>query len=163
MSNRNETPFNLSADVGAFDPAILGGTVGDLTEQLASALGANRSALEGRIKNDRLNGLRAQVPFTTIVPLPDTVVTGVLAANTPQDFRIPSACQMVRFKGNGDYYVSANGNAQVPLATDTANQNFNSAMYKPEEFFYFVGEAQSVSIVAPNANTIVTMQCFIQM
>lgn len=113
-----------------------------------------------RMVNTKLMALRAQMPFVPILPFPDSVLTFIMVANVAQDINLPDGTKMAAFSGNGEYYISKKGNAQIP--DGTANTNQSGSMMNPEQSFYYVEEIRQLSVVAPFACK-VTVQCFQQL
>lgn len=113
-----------------------------------------------RMYNTKLMALRAQLPFMQIMPLPNTVLNILLAANVAQDVQIPDQTKLVKFKGDGNYYVSRNGAAQIPDGTD--NTTRSGSIMVPEDVFYYVEELKNISIISL-AGCKLTIQCFIQL
>jgi len=112
----------------------------------------NIAPMQPNNPSDDMLSIREQFPFLPILPFPRIVRTYFLAtANTAQDIDL-SQFVIVAFRGNGDYYLCMDGAAVVPTAGIPAT----SSIYKPEGNFFYAGNMQSCSIVAPNANCIVT-------
>jgi hypothetical protein len=119
--------------------------------------------------NPKLAALRMRNPHFPISEFPSTCVGATLTANTAQDFPIPPGTKFVKFKGSGDYFVSRNGNAQIPPNTATqpidilamSGAGSNSGLYKPEETYFWVEEISSLSVIAPGT-PYVTMWCWTQ-
>lgn len=114
--------------------------------------------LAHRMSNPKLMALRAQNPFIHVMPFPNEVVALALQANVPTDINLPEGTKMVRFSGNGDYYVSRKGNAELP----TAQNPGGGSVYKPEGAYYYTEEIKQFSVIAQNACNL-TVQCFIQL
>lgn len=132
----------------------------DNTELLAVAGDNVLANLSNRMTNTDLMALRAQMPFIHIMPFPNTVMNILLAANVAQDIQIPDQTKLVRFKGDGNYYVSRNGAAQIPDGTD--NTKTSGSVMTPEDTYYYVEEIRQLSMISL-AGCKVTMQCFIQL
>lgn len=97
--------------------------------------------------------LRADMPFLPIIKTPRSIVTAFMAlANTPTEIRIPDGAVMLRFSGDGDYYVSFEHQAVVPSATMDPNL---MVVYKPEFAFFYVGAKKTVSVVSAQVNRMV--------
>ena len=101
--------------------------------------------------------LRNNNPFLQIIRPPNIVKGILLAATTPVDVPIPDAVQLVRFKGNNDYYVSFKGKATIPLAAGLTPNDITDSMFRPEEGIYFIGNIAMLSLIASNAATAVTI------
>lgn len=113
-----------------------------------------------RMYNTKLMALRAQLPFMQIMPLPNTVLNILLAANVAQDIQIPDQTKLLKFRGDGNYYVSRNGAAQIPDGTD--NTKLSGSIMVPEDVFYYVEGLINISIISL-AGCKLTIQCFIQL
>lgn len=118
-------------------------------------------SLAHRMSNPKLMALRCQNPFIDIMPFPNKVVSVLLAAGVPQDITIPSQAKLVRFSGNGEYYVSRNGNAQIP--DGTPNTSDSGSIMNPENNYWYVEEIQSLSVVSAIASVRLTVEFFSQM
>jgi hypothetical protein len=126
-----------------------------------AVLDAQDNALQSlgqRMMNPKLMALRAQNPFIQIMPFPNTTLGFLLVSNTPQDINVPSEAKVVKFTGNGEYYVSRKGNAQVPDGVD----KLTGSIMNPEGVYYYVEEVQQLSIVSPGAVR-VTVEFFSQL
>lgn len=89
---------------------------------------------------------------------PEYTNARVLAANTAESVTIPDGCNLVNFSGNADFYVRYNGTATVPSGdvTDGTAAELNPALRR-----IATGDGSaSFSIIAPVANTTVTMSFF---
>jgi hypothetical protein len=102
--------------------------------------------------------LRYEFPFLPIMPFPASLSTVVLAANTAQDLPIIDGATVAMFFGSGDFYLSKLGNAEVPSSVNVANAQ---SIYKPTGFLWYVRGLRSVSVIAPNADTVVQALCYI--
>jgi hypothetical protein len=109
--------------------------------------------------NNKLMALRAMNPFLQIAQLPNAARTVVLAANVAKDIPIPAGAKYVKFRGNLDWYLNANGTAAVPTV-DVLDGS--ASIYRPEDVFFYIEEMQCVSVVAP-ATTIVSAYFYYQM
>lgn len=110
--------------------------------------------------NADLASLRLQFPFLQIIPFPPRAVSVKLTvASQAYNIDIPDGTSLIKMKGNGDYYVSQNGNAEVPFETPGGSIQSQS-IYKPEEYLLYVGGIRQLSVISPFANTIVTVLCF---
>lgn len=95
---------------------------------------------------------RSSFPFVPIVPWPAFSKTIALAAGVAVD--VPCGDQMlVKFKGNGDYYISFDNAARVPIVGDLSTQN--QSVYKPEDDWYYIGGKRQFSVIAPGADIVV--------
>jgi len=113
-----------------------------------------------RMFNPRLMALRAQLPGIKIMPMPNEVLAYKLTANTPQDIRLPSGCKLVKFSGNGEYFITRKGSAQVP--TSVHEWDGSGALMNPEDVYYYVEEINSLSAIAPY-DCRLSVECFIQL
>lgn len=116
-----------------------------------------------RMQNPKLMALRAQNPFMVIDQMPDSNIGVVLSAGAPVDIPLAAEIKMIRFSGNCEYYVSRNGNAQIPGTAGLSNPDLSGAcgMMNPEDRYFYVEEVTSISIVSPTAGK-VTIACFTQ-
>lgn len=105
---------------------------------------------------DNLIALRLQFPFMEILPFPARVVSVALNANTPTDVNIPDGTVGIVLRGNGDYFISLNGGAAIPTIGGPDTQS----IYKPEGYVMYVGGRHQLSVVAPNAGTVVSFMCY---
>ena len=122
---------------------------------------ANETAsqsLSQRMYNPKLMALRTQNPFISIMPFPNESVGLALSAGVAQDINLPEGTKMVMFSGNGEYYVSRKGIAQVP----TLNDPFTGSIMNPEFSFMYVEEIRQLSAVAPYDMKL-TVHCYTQM
>lgn len=106
---------------------------------------------QGVINN--LARFRMDFPFVPIIPFPNTVRTVALIQNAAKDVRIPDGVVAVMFKGSGNYYVSNNGNAEVPVAAqdNDSGSNFGCSLFKPENFMFYTGGIRTLSVITPDA------------
>ncbi len=100
---------------------------------------------------------RSSFPFVQIVPWPAFSKVVALAAGVAFDMSCRDK-MLVRFKGNGDYFVSFDNKARVPLVGDDDTQN--QSLYKPEDDWYYIGGKNQLSIIAPGADIVVCAQFF---
>lgn len=110
-----------------------------------------------------LMALRAQFPFLPILPFPPQSWAKYLAANTAVECNIPDGCVLMLLRGNNDFYISIQGNAQVPDATNTSDSlgdSSNKSFYAPQGILLYCGGMQRFSVIAPNAGTIVSAVFF---
>jgi hypothetical protein len=114
-----------------------------------------------RMFNPKLMALRAQMPFINIMPFPNTTISVQLQAGVRQDIQLPDQCKLIRFSDQGVYYVSKNGNAQIPVA-GSGDALLTGTMYKPSDEWWYVEEVAQLSLIAA-ANTEVTIACFTQL
>jgi hypothetical protein len=107
-----------------------------------------------------LAALRLQFPNLEVIPFPSRVKSVLLAtAGLAQDITLPDGTVAIIMRGNNDYYVSNNGNAEIPFAV--VNEGvYSQSVFKPEGYVLYVGNMRALSLIAPNANTIVTIMCY---
>src|SRR5437868_1076512 len=100
--------------------------------------------LAHRTSNPKLMALRAQNPFIHIMPFPNEVVAIVLGAGVPTDINLPEGTKMVLFTGDGNYFISRKGNAELP-----ASQNYGGgSVFKPEGQYYYTEEIKQFSAIS---------------
>ena len=99
-------------------------------------------------RQDRLLQLRAMNPFVPIVMFPLTAKAAVLAANVAQDIPIPSGAKYVILKGTGDYWVSVQGAASVPVASVGLTDDNIAPILRPDDVIFYCEEIKSISVVA---------------
>jgi hypothetical protein len=118
-----------------------------------------------RMSNAPLSALRAQNPFLAILPFANTAIGLILPANTPTDVNLPRGTKFIYISGSDEYYISRNGQAQIPTEVNTNNgtASRNGSYQNPEGFFIYVEEMEQFSIVAVNANTRISIACYLQM
>lgn len=97
--------------------------------------------------------LRAQFPFNKIMPFPSRAISAALIANTPYELIVPDGAVVGQFSGGGIYYVSRNGNAQIPSASNTAgsmsaNDSAVDSLLSPENNLWYLGGIKSFSLIA---------------
>lgn len=107
---------------------------------------ATENDFSQRVFNKKLMALRAQNPFIQIMPLPNHGTTVQLVPGIPQDITIPTGAKLAYFSGDGLYYMSRNGNAQVPSATQDKE---SSSLMNFEQFAIYVEEVRSISVICP--------------
>lgn len=121
-------------------------------------IGAMMDSMLTQTFNRKLAAWRAQNAFVQLTPLPNAVVTLVLAAGVPKEVNLPSGTRVIRMRGNSDYYVTDNGNAVVPTVDSIDGSGM---VYRPDGVLYFCEEAKSFSVCSVGA-CIVSVECFIQ-
>jgi hypothetical protein len=149
----------LSALIGTGGAPLV---LGDVNEESALTAPDRSTNLTPQGPVNNLMSLRAQFPFLPILPLPTAYESVHLAANTAEDIAIPSGASLMLLRGNADYYVATNGNAEVPSATNTAGNagsNRAKSFYAPQGILLYVSGVNSISVISPDADTIVTA-CF---
>jgi hypothetical protein len=105
-----------------------------------------------------LMALRAQFPFLPVMPFPRSLVTAVLAANTPQDLQLADGTTVVRFFSDGDFYLSVGGAAVVPTST---NVQTAFSLYMPTGVLWYARGLRTVSVVSATADRVVQAHCYI--
>lgn len=108
--------------------------------------------------NNMLARLRAEFPYVPFVPLPNQVRTVALIQNVARDIPIPDGAAAIQLHGSGTYYVSNNGNAEIPTA---ANDFTSLSIYKPERFAFYIAGIKSLSVISSDANCVVTLIAFV--
>lgn len=109
-----------------------------------------------RMSNPKLTAIRAQLPFIPIMPFPNTSLSFALTANKSVDINLPSGTKLVMFSGNAEYYISRNGNAEIPTGSGSVGVVMN-----PEFFLWYVEEVNQMSAIAP-FDMRLTVHCFQQ-
>lgn len=104
-----------------------------------------------------LMGLRAQMPFLPIAQWPKSI-RGVFlpTAGVPGVIEIPSGAVLGRFTGTADYFVSMEGQAQIPTATTPSDIG---SIFRPEWAWWYIGGVTQPSIVSSVANAYVQLVC----
>jgi hypothetical protein len=114
-----------------------------------------------RMSNPNLSALRAQNPFLSIVPFPNSIINVMLpAGGSPVDVFLPEGTKYINIRATGEYFVSRNGNAQIPTSTisnDGRGCSFDSSQY------VYVEELHSFSIISSVANNAVCISCYQQL
>jgi hypothetical protein len=114
-----------------------------------------------RMSNPKLSALRAQNPFLPIVPFPNSIINVMLPAGGPAvDIYLPEGTKYINIRSTGEYFVSRNGNAQIPtsnISNDGRGCSFDSSQY------VYVEELRSFSIVSSVANNAVCISCYQQL
>lgn len=108
-------------------------------QQLETELQLTQTNFASRMFNAPLAALRAQNPFVNIIQFPGSL-SAKLLAGVAQDINLPEGTKMVRFKGNGDYFVTRNGIAVIPAAGFSALTDGAGVIYKPESEWIYTGE-----------------------
>jgi hypothetical protein len=134
----------------------------DQTAQIEEAIGRN-------INNENIDMLKLSIqaknPFVDMLPWPSRIVSVQLpVAGTSYDLRAPAGTRYVVFYGDGDYWVTRLGAAQIPNAS-TSNADDAYAMgacYKPEGRAWYVRGDANFSVVSMTANRCVSMMCFME-
>lgn len=116
--------------------------------------------LSRRMFNPKLMAIRAQMPFIPIMPLPNESLSYKMTAGVPQTIRFPSGTKIVMFSGNGEYFITRKGQAQVP--TSVHDIDGSGALMNPEFCFFYVEEINEVSAVAP-FDMRLSVHCFTQL
>jgi hypothetical protein len=114
-----------------------------------------------RMSNPKLSALRAQNPFLPIVPFPNSIINVMLpAGGSPLDIYLPEGTKYINIRATGEYFVSRNGNAQIPtssISNDGRGCSFDSSQY------VYVEELRSFSIISSVANNSVCISCYQQL
>lgn len=101
-----------------------------------------------------LVALRREMPWLPILKRPLVSTLFFAAANVRQDFAIPPGVGLIRFKGNGGYWVGFDAGATVPSAA----QADTFSAYRPEEEWYYARNLKQVSVVADAINVSVSIR-----
>lgn len=111
------------------------------------------------VQNEQTNlaFFRGSFPFVPIVPFPAFSRVVALVAGVSMDVQVGNH-QLVRFKGNGDYYISAQNRARIPVVGDASDQN--QSLYKPEDEWYYIGGVKQISVIAPGADIVVNFMFY---
>jgi hypothetical protein len=114
-----------------------------------------------RMSNPKLSALRAQNPFLPIVPFPNSIINVMLpAGGSPLDIYLPEGTKYINIRATGEYFVSRNGNAQIPtssISNDGRGCSFDSSQY------VYVEELRSFSIISSVASNSVCISCYQQL
>ena len=113
-----------------------------------------------RMFNPHLSAIRAQNPFLSIAPFPNSAVTVLLGANAAQDIHLPEGTKLINITFSGEIYISRQGNAQIPLAAQASD---TGAFQPVNGAWMYVEEIRQFSIVAVSADTRVSVACYQQM
>lgn len=132
-------------------------------EIISNEIGRATENLSQRMMNPELMALRAQLPFVSIMPLPNMVLSAKLLAGVAVDIDIPQGTKIIAVRGNGDYFVNRRGMAVIPTNTGNLNDQSNSGnIFKPDGQFYYVEEIRQLSAVSV-ADSFLTVACFAQL
>lgn len=105
---------------------------------------------------NQLMHLRAMFPYLPIMPFPPQSVSIALTQNVAYDVNVPDGSCVMLLDGNNDFYASLHGRAETPGV-----DGLSKSLYKPVRYPFYVGNVRQFSIIAPNANTIVTAMFYI--
>lgn len=125
-----------------------------ITAELNSDFMASARNLSQRVSNPKLSALRAQNPFLTIVPFPNSSVNVTLTASAAQNIDIPDQAKYFSIHsglaagGSAMVFCSRNGQAQVPGANADAT---NGAVSFAPGVFVYCEEIKQFSIVSAAA------------
>ena len=157
-SDINNSPILSNLNAGASMQPI-----GEVEETAAIAAPDNSMLITPQGPKNDLMSLRAQYPFLPIMPMPAKVVPLVLTtANLAYNMRIPSGAVLMYMRGNSDYFVSLQGNAEIPSTANTAGVGNTGvgidcqSFYAPQGWLFYVNQLKELSFNSPNAGTIVT-------
>lgn len=93
--------------------------------------------------------IRKQFPYLPIIGFPPSVRSVNLAAGVAKEVTIPDKMAIVRFRGDGNYWVCMEGNAEVPQAGSTnVIDEQSKSIFKPEDYFYFIAGKVSLSMIS---------------
>lgn len=134
----------------------------DQTAQIEEAIGRN-------INNENIDMLKLSIqaknPFVPMLPWPSRCVSVLLVnANQAYEFKAPPGTRYVMFFGDGDYWVTRLGSAQIPSggAFNADDAYSIGACYRPEGMAWYTRGAASYSIISRTANRNVSMMCFME-
>lgn len=114
-------------------------------EEIATDMKMTSGDFASRMFNYKLAALRAQNPFVTITQWP-SVMAFALTAGVAVDIDLPDGVKMILFSGNGEYFVTRNGRAQLPTGSHTQG---DGALMNPEWGWIHAEEIRSISVIAP--------------
>lgn len=130
-------------------------------EELLSISGdLTQNDISRRMFNPKLMALRAQLPFVPIMPFPNESLAYALTAGVPVDIQLPSGTKAIMFSGNGEYFITRKGRAQIP--TGIHDIDGSGALMNPEFFLWYVEEVSQMSAVAPYDMRL-SVHCFTQL
>lgn len=118
--------------------------------------------------NNDLMHFRSRFPFVPVLPLLGQYASVFLPnPNVADEMELPNGTTAIIFSAKDDFFISIQGNAEVPSALNTPARLSGGlitarSFYKPPSgILWYVGNIRSLSCVAPNANTFVTALCYI--
>lgn len=124
---------------------------------------AEQRNLSQRMSNAKLSALRAQNPFLAIVPFPNSTENVLLPAGVAHDINLPEGTKFISIRATSEYFVSRNGNAQIPVAAVAGmNQETGSCSFDPSQYIY-VEEVRQISIISRAADNAVCVSCYQQL
>lgn len=119
-------------------------------ETLAANVVGTLDDFSNRMFNPKLAALRAQNPFLPILGFPNAGYSVQLQPGVAVDVNLPSDVKMIFISGDQVYYVSRNGQAQVPKAPTQGQGEYNTGSYQnPEGTFLYVEEVSQLSFISP--------------
>ena len=96
-----------------------------------------------------LMAMREKFPFLPILPLPNSVVAFALVANQVQEVQIPTGMAMAMISGDAAYWVSLQGNAQLPaIGVNPLDANQSRSFYRPDGIFFFIAGKSALSFIS---------------
>jgi len=104
--------------------------------------------------NNFLAAMRHQFPYVAVKPFPTWEKTVFLTSGVPKDIRIPGGVVFLSFNGSAPWLLSTKGNAQLPTATDGDD---SASIYAPNNITWYCGNVRSVSVIAPDTGTLVSV------
>jgi len=111
-----------------------------------------------------LIAFRAKNAFVEVMKFPNLCLGVQLSANSPVDLQIPSGVRAIRFFGDGDYWVSRNGRAQIPgapVGEESPNLQFEmTGIYRPEGIIFYLDQGASFSVISASNNRLVSVMCW---
>ena len=162
IPTNNGFPSNLGSGIFAPNLALQEGEIQNFS-QIPEESGIGDKNLDYMVTphspSNMLLSIRTAFPHLPILPIPTNVVSVSLVAGIAKDIAIKDGAIMCIFLGDGGYYVSANGNAEIP---SVVNEGTAQSMYAPEGFAFFCDGKKSFSCISANTGTIVTLLFYSQ-
>jgi hypothetical protein len=102
--------------------------------------------------------LRMRFPGLPIIEVPNTVMTGVLAADVAQNVNLPSNIIAMMLFSTGPFYINFNGKAVIPLSSSNGAADFiarDSVLITPPwPFIFYMHGKQQFSVIAEQPATV---------
>lgn len=141
------------------------GAVGPVAENAAVASPDKTTVFTPQGPSNDLMSLRNKFPFVAITPFPHESAAIVLIANSAVaglfqgELQIPDGMVMGVFNSSGIVYMNRNGNAEIPLAANAAQNQFGASFLLRQNVHYYLGGVRSVGF-AGVAASIVTVELY---